>query len=277
MYFAHSCRDSVFGDASAKILHPPRPLPWQLALVGRVLIFPTIQKIMSVERSSELSTAPRSAYDFLTFDSWSDADFLVRCGLSPEAVFEELEGELAASWERLEFSIYGRTVPLPRLKVFVGDEDEDGFFPFYRYGGDYVPVVRPWTPLLKAIRDAIEVEFGLRCNHLVVARFADGGEYIGPHHDKVRDFMPGTSIVTVSLGQPRLMRLNEVDGEKRVIERVVVPGSAYRLGWDTNLAWKHSIPKRSPCTVPGPRISLTFREMKTWRHPETGELKEKLR
>ncbi|MGF1526247.1 MAG: hypothetical protein ACFCBW_05580 [Candidatus Competibacterales bacterium] len=32
------------------------------------------------------------------------------------------------------------------------------------------------------------------------------GHYVGPHRDNPRDLLPGTPIVTVSLGSPRLMR-----------------------------------------------------------------------
>src|SRR5262249_29056400 len=98
--------------------------------------------------------------------------------------------------------------------------------------------------------------------------------YIGPHHDSVKHMVEGAPIVTVSFGEERIFRLTLektvfVEGKrKRVIDRELdfpaPPGTVFVMPYDTNLAWKHGVPKSARYT--GRRISVTFRAF----HASTG-------
>ncbi len=61
------------------------------------------------------------------------------------------------------------------------------------------------------------------CNHAVVNRYMNGEDHIGLHRDKVRDFEPGTSVLTVSLGVERLFRLKHSTSGK-IIDILLQPG-----------------------------------------------------
>lgn len=168
--------------------------------------------------------------------------------------------------ESLPFKIYGRTLLLPRDKQFYGDVNPDGTFPLYRYGGNFVPPVLPWTPCLKEIRDIVRGRFGGLYNHTVVNRYVTGEDYIGYHRDKNKDFVTDSSVITVSLGTPRPFYLRN-DKTKEVVKVLLDPGSVFVLGPVTNKLWKHSIPKKTD--VGEMRISVTIRCIKTIYDPKT--------
>ena len=160
----------------------------------------------------------------------------------------------------MTFSIYGKTMQLPRDKAFYGSVAPDGSYPLYRYGGNYYPTVQPWTPTLKIVRDTIEGETGYDCNHVVVNRYLNGNDHIGLHRDKVKDFKPNAPVCTVSLGGTRTFVLkDDTTNEKEEIE--LTHGSLFILGAETNAKAKHSIRKTAKACEP--RISLTYRAIAT--------------
>lgn len=286
--------------------------------------------------------------------------------LTPEqaaSFFARIQEEVKNDYERPEnmtFSIFGKTMRLPRKKAFYGDVQDiqvtkDGDsnnnsnkdnktksnpernkkkrkkpdeqestdntissnndnndntnrsdtidtstirkFPLYRYGGSYIPLLSDWRPSVKEIRDLLEKETGVHCNHCVLNLYETGANHIGLHHDKVKDFREGASVYTVSLGAVRTLRLQRVkdsssnrdkqergkgekeekeqdageDGEEGEGEEAVTedkvdielqPGSLFCLGPQTNAEYKHAIlqTKQEVC----PRISLTFRDVVNW-------------
>ncbi len=101
-------------------------------------------------------------------------------------------------------------------------------------------------------------------------QYRDGADHIGLHKDKVKDFVPSTSVFTVSLGTTRLFRLKHcTTGEIQDI--LLAPGSLFVLGTITNSEWKHSIVKKSVNEVKDVRISLTFRSIGTRYFPSNDE------
>ena len=82
------------------------------------------------------------------------------------------------------------------------------------------------------------------------------GHYIGPHHDTTKQMVPDAPIVTVSLGEERVFRLTQ----PKIKERRDFPardGTVFVLPYDTNLAWKHQVPRSAKRR--GRRISVTLR------------------
>ena len=104
-------------------------------------------------------------------------------------------------------------------------------------------------------------------SHSVIFIFdeIDNNDHIGYHFDKTRDFVDGASVITVSFGGERLLRLKH--NKTRVKEDIhVKAGSFFVLGWKTNSIWKHSIIKsKRTCQR---RVSLTFRSIKTIKHQD---------
>jgi alkylated DNA repair dioxygenase AlkB len=196
-------------------------------------------------------------------DSYYQPNFLA----DPESVYARICQEVEfLPRSALTFSIFGKTVELPRDKQFYGDVDASGAFPLYRYGGDYIPTVHPWAPTLRDIRDQINSRCQQQCNHCVVNRYQSGADYIGFHQDKIRDFEPNTGVCTISLGSVRPFHLEKVDTKATQVI-YVQPGSLFYLGPQTNTQWRHAIPKRSANLYPETRISLTFRNIWTKYNP----------
>lgn len=210
---------------------------------------------------------PKTLFDIrTTLYGSGDSYYITNVFPNHSMIFEALEKEITyIDKNLLKFKIYGRELLLPRKKAFFGDIDTDGSYPLYRYGGSYEPEVKSWTPTLKVVRDHITKLFGQYCNHAVINRYDGGEDYIGYHRDKVRDFTPGTSVVTPSFGSRRRFLLKN-DSTGQVQEVILEPGSVFILGPKTNEEWKHSIVKSK--NLPGVRISVTLRSIQTRFKPQ---------
>jgi alkylated DNA repair dioxygenase AlkB len=82
------------------------------------------------------------------------------------------------------------------------------------------------------------------------------GHYIGPHHDSRKFMIVGAPIVTVSLGEERVFRLTQPK-TKEHREFPACDGTVFVMPYDTNLVWKHEVPKSAKRR--GRRISITLR------------------
>ncbi|MDR3571722.1 MAG: alpha-ketoglutarate-dependent dioxygenase AlkB [Candidatus Pacebacteria bacterium] len=184
---------------------------------------------------------------------------------------------LARDDPRMQFRIYGKSVQLPRDKavygeVVVDEEKKERIEPFYKYAKD-TPRVESWDfedSVFKRMAEQVFVRGGRQvCNHLVVNQYRSGDDYIGDHRDKDETFVPGSSVMTISLGAERTLRLKKFKGRKigKTKSLLLKPGSLFVLGPKTNAKWKHSIPKSK--RVLGRRVSLTFRSIAARRTTST--------
>ncbi len=195
-----------------------------------------------------------------SFDSFYHEDFYDE--KRADKLVSKLENEIVyVPRDEITFSIYGRTIPLPRDKAFYGDVDNDKY-PLYRYtgNGDY-PAVKPWTKTTKKIRDYLYLKTGQYCNHLVVNRYKNGSDHIGLHQDKVKDFVEDSNVLTVSFKGTRKFRIKNMKSNE-IEDFQITHGSLFILGSQTNSNCKHSIVKTS--TNCDERISLTYRSIKTF-------------
>jgi alkylated DNA repair dioxygenase AlkB len=126
----------------------------------------------------------------------------------------------------------------------------------YRYTGRIntaLPVPSILEPLHAWARQAID-----RGLNGLLLNWYDGelGHYIGPHHDSTTNMVPGAPIVTVSLGEERIFRLTHPEQEVKRDFRAEA-GTVFIMPSDTNLAWKHAVPRLA--RYRGRRISITLR------------------
>ncbi len=99
----------------------------------------------------------------------------------------------------------------------------------------------------------------------VVGVLIDNNDHIGYHFDKTRDFVNDSSVITLSFGGERILRLKH--NKTKVTEDIhMKAGSLFLLGWKTNSIWKHSIIKTKRLCER--RISLTYRLIKTIKHTD---------
>lgn len=198
-------------------------------------------------------------------DSFLMEDYLPKA--KGDQVMTEIDSSimfLSRSDPRMQFHIYGKTISLPRDKAVYGEievdeESKERVEPFYRYAKD-TPMVEDWKgTVLKEVKEYVHEDFGQACNHVVVNQHRDGSDYIGFHHDKSQTFEPESSVLTISLGASRILRLRKVRGESKgkIVDVKLNHGSMFVLGPETNRNWKHSIVQRKK--VRGRRISMTYR------------------
>ncbi|MGE3310596.1 MAG: alpha-ketoglutarate-dependent dioxygenase AlkB [Limisphaerales bacterium] len=150
-----------------------------------------------------------------------------------------------------EIHLHGRRVRLPRWQQAYGVN--------YRFSGQ-VSRALPVPPVLQPLLDWCRAAMDPRLNGLLL-NWYDGrlGHYIGRHRDSTRNVVPGSGVVTVSLGEERVFRLRpwprSVHGAP--IDFKTGNGTVFLLPWAANLAFTHEVIPSKRLT--GRRISVTLR------------------
>lgn len=110
----------------------------------------------------------------------------------------------------------------------------------------------------------------LRFNHVIATRYRDGDDTIGWHSDKVQDIVPGSPILSLSLGAERDLQLRSVpdtdDDAPVITTQTLRHGDLFVLGPETNRQMQHCVPPlppRASSQPPQARISLVFRHIQT--------------
>lgn len=156
------------------------------------------------------------------------------------------------NWEQEFITIVGRTVAVPRLVAWHGDEGA-----VYRYSGlTHDP--QPWTPELRALREKIAATCCRPFNSVLGNWYRDGKDSMGWHADKEKALGTAPWIASLSLGQERLFKLrhNRTD---RTLDLRLAHGSLLVMGGKLQHCWRHCVPKSPP--VDKARINLTFRNI----------------
>ncbi|HET8599600.1 MAG TPA: alpha-ketoglutarate-dependent dioxygenase AlkB [Segeticoccus sp.] len=175
----------------------------------------------------------------LTRGAWVD----VRPGwvTGSDELFERLHHDVPWAAERRR--MYERTVDVPRLLCFYGEDDA-------------LP-----HPLLTQAREALgryyarELGEPFRTGGLCLYR--DGHDSVAWHGDTIgRSRTEDTMVAIVSVGTPRPLMLRPRGGGHS-IRHVLGHGDLLVMGGSCQRTWEHCIPKSSRPT--GPRISIQFR------------------
>jgi hypothetical protein len=174
---------------------------------------------------------------------------------------------------------------VPRLVCCQGEFGDNGSKPVYRHPADQTLPLLHFSPKVQWIRRAAEKLVGHPLNHVLIQLYRSGNDYISEHSDKTLDIAKDSSIVNVSFGAQRTMRLRTKRDSKakitsgdedsqRETQRVAMPhNSMFVLGLKSNEKWLHGImadkrleAERSDVETAysGARISLTFRHIATF-------------
>lgn len=163
---------------------------------------------------------------------------------------------------------------LPRLQNLQADLTQD-CIPIYRYPGNYSGdewKTFEWSTTSLMIKGKVEERLLIpqKMNHCVTNYYRDGNDFIAHHSDKDLDLNREGSIVSVSLGDERILELKRRKDPKDVTRILLPHFSMLVLGPITNQQFSHSILKKEGSIVP--RISLTMREVKTFKDLKSGRL-----
>lgn len=200
-----------------------------------------------------------------------------------DLIFTQLYNEVR--WQKM----LHQTGEVPRLVCCQGEFGADGSMPVYRHPSDQTLPLLHFSPKVQMIRKQAEKLVGHSLNHVLIQLYRSGEDFISEHSDKTLDIVKGSSIVNVSFGAQRTMRLrtkksakaNSEDAEPpsptantRETQRVALPhNSMFVLGMQSNKKWLHGImadkriaTERSAAETAytGIRISLTFRNIGTF-------------
>lgn len=171
---------------------------------------------------------------------------------SAEDLLQQLIEQIA--WRQEQIELWGKRYLQPRLIAWHGDAGRS-----YRYSGLALEP-QPWTPLLQALRHAVETACGEVFNSVLLNHYRNGRDSMGMHSDDEPELGEQPLIASLSLGEPR----NLIFKHKRIstLAPVQVPlpsGSLLLMKGDTQRYWKHGIAKSNRPL--GPRVNLTFRQI----------------
>lgn len=175
-------------------------------------------------------------------------------GEEAQRYLQDLISEVA--WRHDEVVMFGKRIVTPRQVAWFGDQDCD-----YTYSGNR-HTAQEWSPLLREIKEAVEVRAGVSYNSCLLNFYQDGSQGMGWHQDNEKELGPEPNIASVSLGAARRFdfRIRE-SGEK--VSVVLETGSLLVMSGETQAFWQHQMPKSKK--VSDPRVNLTFRSIQSRR------------
>lgn len=166
---------------------------------------------------------------------WSNAEILAR-------LVEE------TAWRAESVVVFGKRHLQPRLTAWHGDAA-------YTYSGLRLEPL-PFTPLLQAIRAAVEQASGHHFNSVLLNYYRDQRDSMGMHSDDEPELGPCPVIASVSFGATRTFVLRHKTS-KQTVRLDLTDGSLLLMAGALQHNWLHGINKLTKAL--GARVNLTFR------------------
>ena len=111
---------------------------------------------------------------------------------------------------------------------------------------------------INILRDKLESITNKKFNYVLINYYRDGNDYIAYHSDNEAVGDNINTICSVSIGASRKFLMKNIN-TKKLITFILNNGSLLIMqGNDTQLNWKHSVPKSKKCNEI--RFNLTFRQ-----------------
>ncbi|MDB9524377.1 alpha-ketoglutarate-dependent dioxygenase AlkB [Oscillatoria sp. CS-180] len=144
--------------------------------------------------------------------------------------------------------VHGRVVQTPRW--------EQAYNQSYCYSG-YTNLAKPVPEIILPIWQWMKEAVDERLNGILMTWYAGNlGHYIGKHRDSTQNLIPGSPIVTLSLGESRVFRLRPWR-EQGYQDFLAHSGTIFVMPFATNAAWTHEVPVSKKYV--DKRIAVTFR------------------
>ena len=155
-------------------------------------------------------------------------------------------------WRADSVVVYGKRYLQPRLTAWYGEAS-------YTYSGLTLQPLPP-TPLLEALRAAVEAVTGGRYNSVLLNYYRDGADSMGMHSDDEPELGLDPLIASLSYGAARTFILRR-KRDKKTVKLDLTDGSLLLMGSGLQVNWQHGINKTAKLV--GPRVNLTFRYVHT--------------
>lgn len=154
-------------------------------------------------------------------------------------------------WKQEAISLYGKSINLPRLTAWYGDEGR-----VYSYSGITVHPLA-WTADLLAIKSRVELAAGVMFNSVLLNMYRSGADSVSWHSDDEPELGTNPVIASVSFGGERVFQFKHKHDADLRAAVTLTHGSLLLMAGATQHYWKHQIPKTKKPVEP--RINLTFR------------------
>ena len=173
-------------------------------------------------------------------------------GIESDKIFQELMN--TTPWQQDEITVFGKKHLQPRLTALYGDLGKS-----YSYSNI---TMQPhyWTLLLQKIKSRIESVTNTNFTTVLLNYYRNGGDSNGWHADNEKELGLNPVIASLSFGAERNFQLKHNSDPKQKRNILLEQGSLLLMKGSTQHFWKHQIPKTAKPI--GPRINLTFREIK---------------
>jgi len=156
------------------------------------------------------------------------------------------------NWIAGVIKMFGKEHKIPRLQAWYADKDIN-----YSYSGKIL-IRNNWNPILKEIKDHIELITLGKFNSVLANLYRDGNDSMGMHADDEKELGQKPIIVSLSLGEKRDLFFKH----KYKDISFSIPqesGSLVVMKGTTQEFWKHGIKKTKK--IKKQRINLTFRNI----------------
>ena len=190
--------------------------------------------------------------DVLTAIPVADGELAMLPQLPLAASNADVMAQLIAEtpWRAEIVTVYGKQHPQPRLSAAYGDAS-------YTYSGLTIHPL-PWTPLLLAIKAAVESATAYKFNSVLLNYYRDERDSMGLHSDDEPALGRNPVVASVSFGATRTFILRH-RASKQTLRLALTDGCLLLMAGALQHHWQHGINK---LTKPaGPRVNLTFRSI----------------
>lgn len=182
-----------------------------------------------------------------------DAEIILYPSLLDEQDSDRLLTKLTQTidWRQDWITVYGRSLPQPRLTAWVGDPGKA-----YTYSGI---TMQPsgWTDTLLDLKARVDAIAGVSFNSVLLNLYRDGNDSMGWHSDDEPELGQNPVIGSLSLGGTRQFMLRHKQQKALKAKLALMSGSFLLMQGTTQHYWLHQVPKTKRA-VP-PRLNLTFR------------------
>ncbi len=205
-----------------------------------------------------MSSRTSTATEFAPPKNWLQRYAVTGCDdvlYVPRFVDRDVRALTAAiDWREESLVMFGRTITVPRLCAWYGDQSV-----VYRYS-NVSHVAAEWPPAVAELRDELSRRLGWRSNFVLANLYRDGRDSIGWHSDDERDLGSRPCIASLSFGASRRFRLRSRDGA-RCTALLLEHGSLLLMWGTSQRLWQHALPKVRGEV--GARVNLTFRAVRS--------------
>ena len=132
----------------------------------------------------------------------------------------------------------------------------------YCYGNNTFHEARDFSenPYLQKVLNYVEIVYPhLKFNSAMIHKYNSGESFIPQHSDNEQDIVEGSLIATISLGETRTFRFQEVGASKCCDVLKLYHGDSLIMSQNSQMYFTHGIPKEN---VTGKRLSITLRLLK---------------